>query len=64
MSADIELAPWIEIRQHRRMSKQERLMICQVDGASGCCPGLAAAPLDDVRAAEPAKLIERRSTII
>ncbi|MCX5266227.1 helix-turn-helix transcriptional regulator [Streptomyces sp. NBC_00199] len=40
------------------MSKQERVMIGQVDSGAGCCPGLAAAPLDDVRAAELAKIFK------
>ncbi|MGJ5754835.1 ArsR family transcriptional regulator [Streptomyces puniciscabiei] len=39
------------------MSKQELELIGQEDAAA-CCPGLAAAPLDDERAAELAKVFK------
>ncbi|MFF6802548.1 metalloregulator ArsR/SmtB family transcription factor [Streptomyces sp. NPDC012616] len=40
------------------MSKQEVVVIGRDDGAAGCCAGLATAPLDDVQAAELAKVFK------
>ncbi|KFG05759.1 MULTISPECIES: ArsR/SmtB family transcription factor [Streptomyces] len=40
------------------MSKQEILVIGQDDGPAGCCPGLVTAPLDDVQAADLAKIFK------
>ncbi|MEV0978565.1 metalloregulator ArsR/SmtB family transcription factor [Streptomyces sp. NPDC049915] len=39
------------------MSKQERVVLGQ-DDASACCPGLVAAPLDQDRAAELARIFK------
>ncbi|MER6786224.1 metalloregulator ArsR/SmtB family transcription factor [Streptomyces sp. NPDC000658] len=40
------------------MSKQELVVIGRDDGSANCCTGLVTAPLDDVRAAELAKLFK------
>ncbi|MFF9116546.1 ArsR/SmtB family transcription factor [Streptomyces massasporeus] len=40
------------------MSKQELVVIGQDGESDGCCPGLVTAPLDDVQAAELAKLFK------
>ncbi|MEU9575373.1 metalloregulator ArsR/SmtB family transcription factor [Streptomyces massasporeus] len=40
------------------MSKQELVVIGQDGESGGCCPGLVTAPLDDVQAAELAKLFK------
>ncbi|MFJ9025534.1 ArsR/SmtB family transcription factor [Streptomyces sp. NPDC102259] len=40
------------------MSKQELVVIGQDDGSAGCCPGLVTAPLDDVQAADLAKIFK------
>ncbi|WP_107467626.1 ArsR/SmtB family transcription factor [Streptomyces sp. MA5143a] len=40
------------------MSKQELVVIGQDDGPAGCCPGLVTAPLDDVQAADLAKVFK------
>ncbi|MDX3522561.1 metalloregulator ArsR/SmtB family transcription factor [Streptomyces scabiei] len=44
------------------MSKQELVVIGQdggpADGPAGCCPGLVTAPLDDVQAADLAKIFK------
>ncbi|MFE7935391.1 ArsR/SmtB family transcription factor [Streptomyces sp. NPDC057456] len=40
------------------MSKRELVVIGQDDGSAGCCPGLVTAPLDDVQAADLAKIFK------
>ncbi|MEU1407551.1 metalloregulator ArsR/SmtB family transcription factor [Streptomyces sp. NPDC005728] len=40
------------------MSKQELVVLGQDEEAAACCPGLLTAPLDDVQAAELAKLFK------
>ncbi|MFD9323535.1 ArsR/SmtB family transcription factor [Streptomyces sp. NPDC060053] len=40
------------------MSKLELVVIGQDDGSAGCCPGLVTAPLDDVQAADLAKIFK------
>ncbi|MFF4896188.1 ArsR/SmtB family transcription factor [Streptomyces sp. NPDC001068] len=40
------------------MSKQELVVLGRNDGDGTCCPGLAAAPLDDDQAAELARLFK------
>lgn len=40
------------------MSKQELVVIGQDEGSAGCCPGLVTAPLDDVQAADLAKIFK------
>lgn len=40
------------------MPKQELVVLGQDDRSTGCCPGLLTAPLDDVQAAELAKIFK------
>ncbi|NUS17685.1 MAG: helix-turn-helix transcriptional regulator [Streptomyces sp.] len=40
------------------MSKQELVVLGQDEGSANCCPGLVTAPLDDVQAADLAKVFK------